>query len=622
MLQIDPAFFAQRHDQRLLRPARRLDRHPALDRPLAEDGRLGGGVVVVVVVLQREQERKIRVAGEGPDIRRRGDRTELIDKIVVVLVEPEPGGGDFVLAAILDLGAKAFARGITHVNQPADAPCRRRRQIDEQTQFVPFADGDGPAGRIGEHVGVRLDAGRRRDGLPHGRRFGGRERPVDTGRQCIDRARQRFAQVTAVAGEPDLVAPIHAMLRPLHPAEQHRRMGVVVFIEKYRLRPATATHRPALPPRRSAGFLARCPFAQEDNVRRHLRVGVLLERGVRQPHGADQVAGFAYRVAQMRVLLVERAARRDERDQSAGPHPLGRRDKEIIVDVKLARVELRVERRVVAERHVRDGEVEAVGRQRRFLERLRPDVRVRIKELGEPGGQRVDLNPGELRAGAHPVGHEPEEMPEPARRFEDAAVGESQPGHGRIHRPDHRRRGVVRVQHRGPRCPVFVRREQFLQGGLFGSPLRRLVRRREDLRQPTPAGVADQNRLFVGGRRTRFALDCPQEPDRRNVLLKLLAERTVAQPVRLRDTVVVPIPGYSFVSGRRRIYFSRTSSHAWSCACWGVRPCRRNCRISRSMSDWVRSCASSKAVCRRPSASSSITSFGQCSRQWRSAIRP
>ncbi len=79
--------------------------------------------------------------------------------------------------------------------------------------------------------------------------------------------------------------------------------------------------------------------------------------------------------AALGILFVERATRRDERDQPAGPHPFGRRHEEVVVDMEFPRIEFRIEGRVVTERDVGNREIEAIGRERDVFKSLRADVR-------------------------------------------------------------------------------------------------------------------------------------------------------------------------------------------------------------------------------------------------------
>lgn len=212
------------------------------------------------------------------------------------------------------------------------------------------------------------------------------------------------------------------------------------------------------------------------------------------------------------------------------------------MDAELPAVELGVERRVVAERNIRDGEVEAVRRQHRLLERLGADLRAGVKHGGQPGGERVDLDARELGTLAHAVRHSPKEVPEPAGGLEDAPVAETEPVETGEHGAHHDRRGVVSVEHRRPRRDIFVVGQQLLELPLLGLPLRRLARRGEDLRQAAPADILHENGLLGGRGGAALLFEGTQQLDRDDVAAELLLRRTLTEAVGIGDPVVVAIP--------------------------------------------------------------------------------
>ena len=124
----------------------------------------------------------------------------------------------------------------------------------------------------------------------------------------------------------------------------------------------------------------------------------------------------------------------------------------------------------------------------------------------------------------------------------------------------------------------FVVRQQLGQLVPLLPPLAAV--RVEYLGKAAPPGETHQNRFLVGSRRPLLALDGPQQLDRGDIIAELLFGAAFAQPIGVGDAVVVGIArrlllmtrGYS--SGGRRMYFSRTISHAWSWACCAVSPWR------------------------------------------------
>ena len=201
--------------------------------------------------------------------------------------------------------------------------------------------------------------------------------------------------------------------------------------------------------------------------------------------------------AQRLVLLVERATGRYEQQQAAGTDFLQRRRKEVIVNDKVPFVETRVVGFVVAEGDVRDRHVIKPIGEFGFLERLMPDVRIRIKQLRQPRRHRINLDAGDLRTSVHRLRHQPDEMTEATGGFQNASVLETKALQRCIHRADEDRGGVVRVERGGASGLQFFWRQQCLKLFPLGFPF--LVRFIEHLRQSAPADVTNQNSPFIVG---------------------------------------------------------------------------------------------------------------------------
>ena len=54
-----------------------------------------------------------------------------------------------------------------------------------------------------------------------------------------------------------------------------------------------------------------------------------------------------------------------------------------------------------------------------------PDVRVGIQLSRQPRGEGINFDAGDLRAAVHLVGHDADEMSQPASRFQNAAMLET-----------------------------------------------------------------------------------------------------------------------------------------------------------------------------------------------------
>ena len=99
------------------------------DGPLPEDGGLACLAGFTVEAFNRQEQRLVRVTAKHRDIAPVGKWTELSHEAVVVLVQPQTGRGQFLLAVILPLGAETIAEGVTDTDQPAEPLGRRRSQV-------------------------------------------------------------------------------------------------------------------------------------------------------------------------------------------------------------------------------------------------------------------------------------------------------------------------------------------------------------------------------------------------------------------------------------------------------------------------------------------------------------
>ena len=174
--------------------------------------------------------------------------------------------------------------------------------------------------------------------------------------------------------------------------------------------------------------------------------------------------------AQRRVLFVERAFGCDEQSQDARAYFLQRGGEEVIVDGKLEDVETRVERLIVPKGNVGNRHVvEAIG-QPSFLEWLVANVRIWIKRLGEPGGEQVDFNAGNRRVGVHLLRRQADEVAQPAGRFQNAPMPETETRERSVHPANNDRRCVVGVECRGAGGRVLLVRQKFGQFDLLLEP--------------------------------------------------------------------------------------------------------------------------------------------------------
>ena len=148
-----------------------------------------------------------------------------------------------------------------------------------------------------------------------------------------------------------------------------------------------------------------------------------------------------------------------------GPEFGQRLDEEVVVDrareKPLAGFEVRaIDHREVAERHVRDGNVEGVVAERRVLKADAVDGGPRIQRFEQAGGQGVQLDGGADRPGRDVCGLQAEEAPDASGGLQDPRSGkiaEPQREQAIPDSPDHVRTGEERVQTRAlKRLPLAV----------------------------------------------------------------------------------------------------------------------------------------------------------------------
>jgi len=118
--------------------------------------------------------------------------------------------------------------------------------------------------------------------------------------------------------------------------------------------------------------------------------------------------------------------------------------------------------------------------------------------------------------------------------------------------------------------PEFLFGNQFDEFTAFGLPVGRRI---ENLRQSSPSDIANQRGFFLLGGRSVFGLKFANQFYRGEIGAALFLWRTCANAIGGGNPVIILIAGYSFASGGRRMYSSRTISQARSFACCAVNPC-------------------------------------------------
>ena len=106
---------------------------------------------------------------------------------------------------------------------------------------------------------------------------------------------------------------------------------------------------------------------QEQNIRDHARVGIALERIVRQTNRADQIGAVGKIFTDRGIFLIHRTAGRYHRDHAARTHKVKALGDKIIVDEEIVAVIPLVRYFIIAERYVAHNTVkEAVRELHRF----------------------------------------------------------------------------------------------------------------------------------------------------------------------------------------------------------------------------------------------------------------
>jgi hypothetical protein len=138
---IDPAGFVERNGQRFGRGLDMLDRTVALQSAAFKDRGFGRAFGFGVVGFEREQQRMVRVAEEGPEIIAPGERSVSADEGIVDGVEAPASIEDVVFGCVFELGIEDLAGGVAHGEHAADADAGGGGEV-EGFESVAGADDD------------------------------------------------------------------------------------------------------------------------------------------------------------------------------------------------------------------------------------------------------------------------------------------------------------------------------------------------------------------------------------------------------------------------------------------------------------------------------------------------
>ena len=311
-------------------------------------------------------------------------------------------------------------------------------------------------------------------------------------------------------------------------AKHHVRVVDEILVQRHLLAAGIGEFRRVLPGFRLLfGLLAANvgirALLQEDDVRRHLRTGVLGESVVRQADRAQEHRALAD-VAPRRVALgVQKAAGHNLRHHAAGAQHVHCLGEEVVVQAQAAQVlaSALVGLRVAGERRVADSRVEIAISALELREVGALHVLLRVQVPGDGAGKPVALDGREAAGAAHVGRHQPQEVADARAGLQRLAAGEAEAPHGGVHAVhDHFAAGVVRVPGGARSVRVLVVVQQLAQLGVLAAPI--LVVGVERLRQTTPAHVARKYALLLlRGNPVRVRIQLLRQPDRGDVGLEL-----------------------------------------------------------------------------------------------------
>ena len=209
--------------------------------------------------------------------------------------------------------------------------------------------------------------------------------------------------------------------------------------------------------------LYRCTVTllQEQNVSNHARVGIALERIIRQTNRTYQIGAVGKVLTDRGILLIHRTAGRYHCHHTARTHKVKALGDKIIVDEEIVAVIPLIRYFVIAERYVAHNTVKKAVRELHRFKALHRNLVFLVQLLCNTARNAVQLHtvhPNLL----HAVRHQTHEIADTTGRFQHIAFGQSHIAQGFIHCLDDRRGSVKRVQRTGTGFLILICREQGL----------------------------------------------------------------------------------------------------------------------------------------------------------------
>ena len=235
------------------------------------------------------------------------------------------------------------------------------------------------------------------------------------------------------------------------------------------------------------------PPLQKQDVRDDFRARVGAKGVVRQPDRAQQFGALRDVLAHLRGLLIHRVAGSHKGDYAAGAHLIQRFGEKVVVNGKTELVVSPVVDLVIAEGHVADSKVEEVPSVRRLKARD-GDIGLGVKLPRDTPCDAVQLHTVQA-AVLHGLRQQAEEIPHAHGGFQDVAAGKAHLRDGIVHGPDDHGAGIVRVERRGARRFIFLRRQRSGKFTVFPGP--RGLLRVKGIRQTAPAHIPREYALLL-----------------------------------------------------------------------------------------------------------------------------
>ena len=556
--EVNPGALSDGHRQRVGRGVHMIDAALLLDRPLREHIRFSQQLVIIIEDFERAEQvvggiRRKRKA-VGPIIDEAVARRKAVIQSVQLLLKLL----NLPVAMLIELRVDQLAHLIPQGNHPLDALLCRLIQVGLHHAAVLTVIDGAVDHRIREvpHIGIS------------GNGLINRFIVAQIGQRCFligavdmaNRLMQLIRKARIFLRKNGKALPAVLRILPGQRAQNHLRVLNKVAVHGQAV--CVFTHMDPI----RLNLDGPIPLLQEDDVRNDLGTRVGAKGIVGQPDRAQQLRPLRDVFTHLRGLLIHRISGGDKGDHAARAHLVDGLGEEVVVNGKTELVVSPVVDLIVAKGHVADGEIEEVTPVRRF-KAGDGDVGLGIKLLRDAPGDAVQLHTVQS-AGLHSFRQHSEEIADAHGRLQNVAAGKAHLRDSIVHRPDDDGTGVVRVERRGARGLVFLRREDGGKLTVLIGP-RRLVGIK-GICQTAPAHIAREDLLFIRRCCTSLGFNLLERSDGGKVVAILGLCAALAEMI-VRDAEVLHSGG-RIAHRCRRILWKTLRITLWM-ALWII--CRR-----------------------------------------------